>query len=162
MGFNTSLSGDQEIFTDASYNGQIVTMTNPLIGNCGVNVEDEESRRPYVRGIIVREGSRRSSNFRSQEDLSSYLRRHEIVGISEVDTRAVTKRLRVEGFKKGVISSVELDDRRLVEKARAWEGLGGEDMVKEVTCPEPFIWKRGFKTPLAECFFDNRAERRLG
>ena len=160
--FNTSLSGYQEIFTDASYNGQIVVMTNPLIGNYGVNADDEESRRPYVRGIIVREGSRRTSNFRAQEDLPSYLERHNIVGITGIDTRAVTKLLRVDGSKKGVISSADLDDRRLVETARAWPGLGGEDMVREVTCKEPFVWKRGFGTPFARCFLHNRPRENLG
>jgi carbamoyl-phosphate synthase small subunit len=160
--FNTSLTGYQEIFTDASYNGQIVAMTNPLIGNYGVNPDDEESRRPCLRGIVVRESSRRSSSFRAEEDLQSYLARHEIVGITGVDTRAVTKLLRVEGSKKGVISTVDLDDRRLVEKARSWPGLGGQDMVAEVTCPEPTRWERGFRTSFARCFLHNRPLERLG
>lgn len=160
--FNTSLTGYQEIFTDASYNGQMVVMTNPLIGNYGVNVDDEESRGPYVRGVIVRESSRRPSNFRAKEDLAGYLERHGIVGISEIDTRAVTKLLRLEGFKKGVLSTTDLDDRRLVEKAKAWPGLGGRDMVAEVTCSERSVWSRGFRTPFAECFFHNRPRERLG
>jgi carbamoyl-phosphate synthase small subunit len=142
--FNTSLTGYQEIFTDASYYGQMVVMTNPLIGNYGINLDDQESRRPYVRGVVVREVSRRPSNFRSQGDLGSYLARHEIVGISGVDTRALTKLLRVSGSLKGVISSSDLDDRRLVEKARSWEGLAGKDMVAPVTCEKPYLhaWDR--------------------
>jgi carbamoyl-phosphate synthase small subunit len=141
--FNTSLTGYQEIFTDASYYGQTVVMTNPLIGNYGINVQDEESARPYVQGIVIREASRTTSNFRSEGDLASYLQRYGIVGITGVDTRAVTKLLRISGSLKGVISSVDLDDRRLVEKARAWEGLIGRDMVVPVTCKKAYHWKEG-------------------
>ena len=93
--FNTSLTGYQEIFSDASYNGQVVVMTNPLIGNYGVNVDDEEQRSPSLRGVVVRESSRRPSNFRSEQSLDEYLESHNIVGISGVDTRALTKLLRV-------------------------------------------------------------------
>jgi len=121
----------------------MVVMTNPLIGNYGINPEDEESFRVHVQGIIVREASRRFSNFRAGEDLGSYLEKYGITGITGVDTRAVTKLLRKEGSKKGVISSVDLDDRSLVEKARAWAGLIGQDMVTPVTCKEPFRWTRG-------------------
>jgi carbamoyl-phosphate synthase small subunit len=141
--FNTSLTGYQEIFTDASYHGQMVVMTNPLIGNYGVNGEDEESFRVHVQGVIVREASRRVSNFRSSDSLGAYLVKYGITGITGVDTRAVTKLLRVEGSKKGVISSIDLDDRRLVEKARAWPGLIGQDMVSPVTCKEKARWTRG-------------------
>ena len=102
--FNTSLTGYQEIFTDPSYNGQMVVMTNPLIGNYGINREDEESFRPFVRGVIVRELSRRPSNYRSQGRLEDYLRKFNIVGVSGVDTRALTKLIRVTGSLKGVIS----------------------------------------------------------
>ena len=141
--FNTSLSGYQEIFTDASYNGQIVVMTNPLIGNYGINAEDEESFRVHARGIVVREASRKVSNYRAGGDLGSYLEKYGITGISGVDTRALTKLLREKGSLKGVISSVDLDDRRLTEKARAWEGLAGRDMVLPVTCQKAHRWERG-------------------
>jgi carbamoyl-phosphate synthase small subunit len=141
--FNTSLTGYQEIFTDASYHGQMVVMTNPLIGNYGINAEDVESFRAHVQGIIVREASRKVSNFRADGNLGFYLEKYGITGITGVDTRAVTKLLRKEGSKKGVISSIDLDDRRLVEKARAWAGLIGQDMVAPVTCKEKMRWTRG-------------------
>ncbi len=160
--FNTSLTGYQEVFTDASYNGQMVVMTNPLIGNYGVNPDDEESRAPSLRGVIVREMSRRPSNFRSCEPLDGYLARHGVVGISGIDTRAVTKLLRVEGSLKGLISTSEDSDEALVEKAKNWEGLGGQDMVKEVSCEEPQLWEQGFSSPFSACFKDNRATERLG
>jgi carbamoyl-phosphate synthase small subunit len=147
--FNTSLSGYQEIFTDASYNGQIVLMTSPLIGNYGINIEDTESTRPFLKGVIVRELSRVPSNFRSQGDLGSYLREQGVVGISGVDTRAITKRLRNTGSLKGVVASGEpndadLADSTLIDRARAWEGLAGRDMVSEVTCSEIQRWESGF------------------
>lgn len=165
--FNTSLSGYQEIFTDPSYNGQMVVMTNPLIGNYGINKEDEESFKPHVRGVIVRELSRKPSNFRSQADLGSYLKKYNVVGIQGVDTRAVTKRLRVSGSLKGVIGSgdasdPQLGDKVLVEKARAWPGLGGVDMVSEVTCAKPYQWTKGFSTAFADCFKANRPKERVG
>ncbi len=154
--FNTSLTGYQEVFTDASYNGQMVVMTNPLIGNYGVNAEDEESRQPFVRGVIVREISRTASNFRSREELPHYLARHGVVGITGIDTRAVTKLLRVSGALKGVLSTTDLDDQSLVRKARDWPGLEGRDMVKEVTCEEPQLWTRGFSSSFAQCYLQNR------
>ena len=160
--FNTSLTGYQEVFTDASYNGQMVVMTNPLIGNYGVNPDDEESRAPSLRGVIVREMSRQPSNFRSCEPLDGYLARHGVVGISGIDTRAVTKLLRVEGSLKGLISTSEDSDEALVEKAKNWEGLGGQDMVKEVSCEEPQLWEQGFSSPFSACFKDNRVAERLG
>lgn len=145
--FNTALTGYQEVFTDASYNGQMVVMTNPLIGNYGLNTEDEESSRPHLSGVVVREVSRRVSNHRSTVDLHTYLDKHGVVGISGVDTRAITKLLRVEGSLKAVISSTDLDDARLVEKARAWDGLIGKDMVKPVTCSEIYEWTQGSDGP---------------
>jgi carbamoyl-phosphate synthase small subunit len=141
--FNTSLTGYQEIFTDASYHGQMVVMTNPLIGNYGINTEDEESFRVHVRGVIVREASRCVSNCRSSGPLGHYLEKYKVTGITGIDTRAVTKLLRTAGSMKGVLSSIDLDDRRLVEKARAWPGLVGQDMVTPVTCREPHAWTRG-------------------
>ena len=136
--FNTSMMGYQEILTDPSYKGQIVTMTYPLIGNYGVNPEDNESRRPWVEGFIIREFSIQPSNWRSTEDLSEYLNKHNIVGIEGVDTRALTKHLRDKGVKKGVISTVDLSPKRLVEKAIASPGLIGRDLVKEVTIAQPY------------------------
>ena len=141
--FNTALTGYQEVFTDASYNGQMVVMTNPLIGNYGLNSEDEESFRPHLRGVIVREVSRRVSNHRSSASLDDYLKRFGVVGITNVDTRAITKLLRVAGSLKGVLSSTDLDEKRLVAKARDWEGLSGQDMVAGVTCEAPHVWRDG-------------------
>ncbi len=138
--FNTSMTGYQEILTDPSYKGQIVTMTYPLIGNYGVNPEDMESDRPQVEGFIVREHSRVASNWRSREDLGTFMARHGIVGIEGVDTRAITKHLRVKGALNGVLSTEELDPDRLVEMAKACPGLIGRDLVKEVTCYEPYEW----------------------
>ena len=139
--FNTSMMGYQEILTDPSYKGQIVTMTYPLIGNVGINPEDMESDRPHVEGFIVREVSRMASNYRSREDLRSFLKRHGIVGIEGVDTRAITKLLRVKGALNGVISTEELDRDRLVEMAKACPGLIGRDLVKEVTCDTVYEWE---------------------
>jgi carbamoyl-phosphate synthase small subunit len=162
--FNTSLTGYQEVFSDASYNGQVVVMTSPLIGNYGTNADDEESRRPALRGVVVREASRRASNFRSEATLDEYLERNGVVGISGVDTRAITKLLRVEGSLKGIIASgSEIrpeSDAALVERARNWSGLQGLDMVKEVTCDAPRVWEQGFKSPFSNCFFDNRSRER--
>jgi carbamoyl-phosphate synthase small subunit len=138
--FNTSLVGYQEILTDPSYKGQIVCMTYPLIGNYGVNPEDAESTRPYVEGFVVKEASRVYSNWRATEDLSSYLKKNKVVGIERVDTRALTKHLREEGAKKGVISTIDLDPKGLVGKAEASPGLVGRDLIKEVTCRTAYDW----------------------
>ncbi len=138
--FNTSLAGYQEILTDPSYKGQIVTMTYPLIGNYGTNTEDVESRRPFVEGFIVKERSRIASNWRSEEDLDAYLKRHGIMGVEWVDTRAITRHIRLRGALKGVMSSIDLDDESLVKKAKASPGLIGIDMVKEVSCAELYEW----------------------
>ncbi|MCZ6794943.1 MAG: glutamine-hydrolyzing carbamoyl-phosphate synthase small subunit [Planctomycetota bacterium] len=160
--FNTSLTGYQEVFTDASYSGQTVVMTNPLIGNYGVNADDEESRRPFVRGVVVRESSRRPSNFRSREGLGDYLKRHGVLGISGIDTRAVTKLLRVSGSLKGVISTEDLDDKSLVRKAREWQGLEGLDMVQDVTCREPHLWTQGLTASYSHCFVRGGRESKPG
>src|SRR5688572_18628730 len=130
--FNTSMTGYQEILTDPSYRGQIVCMTYPQIGNYGVNKEDVESGKPHLAGFIVREASRRVSNFRSDGDLHHYLAEAGIVGISGIDTRALVRRLRIRGAMKGVLSTVDLDDRSLVAKAQASPGLVGRDVVREV------------------------------
>ena len=116
--FNTSMTGYQEILTDPSYCGQIVTMTYPEMGNYGVNEEDVESRAPHLSGFIVRNVSRVASNFRSAETLGHYLKRNNIVGISDIDTRAVVKKIRSQGAMRGVISSEILDDDALVKLAK--------------------------------------------
>jgi carbamoyl-phosphate synthase small subunit len=141
--FNTSLTGYQEILTDPSYKGQIVTMTYPEIGNVGVNPEDVESRQPFVEGFIVKEYWERQSNWRAQQSLGQYLKEHRIVGIQGIDTRALVRRLRDYGAQQGVISTVELDPQRLVAKARAVPSLVGRDLVKEVTCAQPYDWQHG-------------------
>src|SRR5690625_111160 len=139
--FNTSMTGYQEILTDPSYNGQIVTMTYPQIGNYGVSVYDMESNRPFARGFIVREFSRVASNHRSNQDLQSFMEQHEIVGIEGIDTRALTRRLRTGGVVKGVIYHGETDDEleaQLVREAREHEDIDGRDMTPEVSTPLPY------------------------
>jgi carbamoyl-phosphate synthase small subunit len=138
--FNTSMTGYQEILTDPSYRGQIVTMTYPEIGNYGVNDEDVESRRPFLSGFIVRQRSRRVSNFRATGSLEEYLTRHNLVGMEGIDTRALVRKLRTRGAMKGVLSTVDLDDARLVAKAKASPGLVGRDLVREVIPEKAFEW----------------------
>jgi carbamoyl-phosphate synthase small subunit len=144
--FNTSMTGYQEIITDPSYAGQMVAMTYPLIGNYGVNAEDCESRRPFVNGFIVREATRTFSNWRAEEGLGDWLERHGIVGIQEIDTRALTKKLRTAGSLRGVISTVDLSPQSLVAKAKAAAPLLGQGLVRKVTTPEPYLW--GIERPL--------------
>jgi carbamoyl-phosphate synthase small subunit len=138
--FNTSMTGYQEILTDPSYKGQIVTMTYPLIGNYGVNSQDVESWRPHVAGFVVRELSPVVSNWRADLGLAEYLEQNGIPGIEGVDTRSLTKKLRVRGALKGLISTEDISEGEAVARARAWEGLVGVDYVKEVTHPKPFLW----------------------
>ena len=138
--FNTSMTGYQEILTDPSYRGQIVTMTYPQIGNYGVNEEDLESGRPHMAGFIVRENCRRASNFRSEGSLEDFLKEHNIVGLAGIDTRALVRRIRTQGAMKGVISTDDLDDASLVEKAKASPGLVGRDLVSEVLPDQPCHW----------------------
>ncbi|HBO45801.1 MAG TPA: carbamoyl phosphate synthase small subunit [Planctomycetaceae bacterium] len=138
--FNTSMTGYQEILTDPSYRGQIVAMTYPEIGNYGVNDEDVESRRPFLSGFIVRQLSRRVSNFRASGSLDEYMAKHNLVGIEGIDTRALVRKLRTDGSMKGVLSTVDLDDASLVAKAKASPGLVGRDLVREVMPERPFEW----------------------
>lgn len=141
--FNTSMTGYQEILTDPSYRGQIVTMTYTEIGNYGINQEDIESFRPHLAGFIVREHSRTASNFRCQGQLQDYLAQHSIVALAGIDTRRLVRQIRIQGAMKGVLSTVDLDDRRLVEKAKASPGLVGRDLVREVL-PESYRqWDEG-------------------
>lgn len=138
--FNTSLTGYQEILTDPSYKGQIVTMTAPQIGNYGVNEEDAEAERPWVEGFVIRELSAVASNFRSDEPLDAYLARRGVVAIEGVDTRAVTRRLREKGALRGVISTTETDPGALVDRARALPPMEGRDLVLEVTRRREQVW----------------------
>src|SRR5437763_10410825 len=138
--FNTSMTGYQEILTDPSYKGQIVTMTYPLIGNYGVNRQDVESWRPHVSGFVIRELSPVISNWRADYSLDEYLQQNGIPGIQGIDTRALTKKLRVSGAMKGFISTEEISDSEAVQRARKWSGLIGIDYVKEVTHKESFVW----------------------
>jgi carbamoyl-phosphate synthase small subunit len=142
--FNTSMTGYQEVLTDPSYKGQIVTMTYPLIGNYGVNAEDRESQHPQVEGFIVRELTRTPSNFRAEMTLDSYLKQHGIIGLEGIDTRALVRHIRVRGAMTGVLSTQDLDDASLVNKARNAPGIVGRDLVKEVLPSQPFHWQEGF------------------
>lgn len=142
--FNTSMTGYQEILTDPSYRGQIVTMTCSQIGNYGINAEDVESTGgPKVEGFVVREHLDFPSNWRSETSLDQYLKEHRIVGIEGLDTRALTRHLRNKGAQMGIISTVDTDPKSLLEKVRAHPGIGGVDLVKYVTAKEEFAWKDG-------------------
>jgi carbamoyl-phosphate synthase small subunit len=141
--FNTGMTGYQEVLTDPSYKGQMVTMTYPEIGNTGINPEDVESSRPWVEGFIVREMWRLPSNWRHVESLDGYLRRYHICGITGVDTRALTRRLRDGGSQMGVISSVDYEEDRLVKKAGDLPPIVGRDLVREVTSTRETRWESG-------------------
>ena len=144
--FNTSMTGYQEVLTDPSYKGQIVTMTYPLIGNYGCNEADVESIGPQVEGFVVREYSAYYSNWRSKWSLDSYLSEHGIIGIQGIDTRALTRRLRVHGVMNGCLSTEDLNPESLVEKAKAWHGLVGWDLVHRVTCPSSYAWRNSHQS----------------
>ncbi|HEY1793477.1 MAG TPA: glutamine-hydrolyzing carbamoyl-phosphate synthase small subunit [Opitutaceae bacterium] len=139
--FNTSMTGYQEILTDPSYFGQIVTLTAVQIGNYGINDADAEAAVPKASGLVVRELSPVVSNWRSKLSLHDYLAQNGIPGISDVDTRAITKKLRVDGAMKCCLSTLSISDSDAVAMARAWKDMAGADYVKDVTCREPFIWK---------------------
>ncbi|HTW88253.1 MAG TPA: glutamine-hydrolyzing carbamoyl-phosphate synthase small subunit [Candidatus Binataceae bacterium] len=141
--FNTAMTGYQEVLTDPSYKGQIVCMTYPEIGNVGINSEDVESSRVYVEGFIVKEYWPRPSNWRSSMSLGEYLERAGVVGIEGIDTRALVRRIRTHGAQQAIISSRDLDPASLAAKAKAAPGLEGLDLVKEVTCAEPYEWEWG-------------------
>jgi carbamoyl-phosphate synthase small subunit len=151
--FNTSMTGYQEIITDPSYKGQIVTMTYPLIGNYGINTEDIESSKLHLSGFVVRENSRIKSNWRAEMSLDDYLKKNHIIGIEGIDTRALTLHIRSAGAMKGVISTTDLDNKRLVKKAKDSMGLVGVDLVKEVSCEKVYDWnKEGkYKVVLLDC-----------
>ncbi|HKX12707.1 MAG TPA: glutamine-hydrolyzing carbamoyl-phosphate synthase small subunit [bacterium] len=141
--FNTSMIGYQEILTDPSYKGQIVTMTYPMIGNYGVNTEDVESSKPQVEGFVVKEYSRVYSNYRASESLGDYLKRHEIPGIEGIDTRALVRHLRDKGAQPGLISTQDFDLKRLKKKVKALPSMEGQDLVKDVTTDMAYTWKEG-------------------
>ncbi len=140
--FNTALTGYQEVFTDPSYSGQIVILTNPEIGNYGTNPEDDEAARPYIEGLAVREFSAVASNWRSQADADAFLRRNGIPVIAGIDTRALVRHLRTRGVMRGVLSSTEPDARKLVEKARSIPSMAGLDLASRVTTPERYDWSQ--------------------
>lgn len=131
--FNTSMTGYQEVLTDPSYSGQIVTMTYPMIGNYGIAPADDESARPQVAGLLVRELSRRHSGWRAEESLDAYLRRHGVVALSEVDTRAVTRHIRSDGAMRGAIAPAETDQDELLERVRAHPSMEGRDLTGDVS-----------------------------
>jgi carbamoyl-phosphate synthase small subunit len=140
--FNTSMTGYQEILTDPSYRGQIVTMTYPEIGNYGINAEDVESGRPHLAGFVVRQWTRRASNFRSTGELDEYLAHWGVVGLAGIDTRALVRHIRNRGAMRGLLSSADLDDERLIAKAKASPGLVGRDLVREVIPSQPRDWQQ--------------------
>ena len=141
--FNTSMTGYQEVLSDPSYCGQIVTMTYPLIGNYGINHEDHEATRLALSGFIVKEYTHHPSNWRSVQNLEEHLKNNRIVGISGMDTRALTKHIRNAGAQMGMISSTDFDEKRLTQKVNGIPGLTGRDLVKEVSCREPYEWNEG-------------------
>lgn len=144
--FNTSMTGYQEILTDPSYCGEIVTMTYPQIGNYGVNREDVESGKPHLAGFVVKEYCDFPSNWRSDMSLNDYLVENGVVGIQGIDTRALVRHIRDKGAQNGIISSVDLDPESLVAKARQAPSLVGRDLVREVTCEAPYQWQESLWT----------------
>jgi carbamoyl-phosphate synthase small subunit len=147
--FNTAMTGYQEVLTDPSYKGQLVCMTYPEIGNVGINREDEEAARIHVEGFIVKEYLPVPSNWRAQMSLGEYLERAGVPGIHGIDTRALVRHIRTTGAQQAVLSSVNLDPRGLIAIAQASPGLVGRDLVKEVTCTEPYDWELGEWNPQA-------------
>lgn len=147
--FNTSLTGYQEIFTDPSYAGQIVVLTNPQIGNYGTNDADNEAGKPYIEGLIVREYSPVASNWRSDADTSDFLARHGIPGVTGIDTRTLVRKLRMGGVMRGAISSITLDRDELIERARSIPRMAGRDLASLVSTAKSYQW-RGGVSPVSE------------
>lgn len=144
--FNTGMTGYQEILTDPSYCGQIVTMTYPLIGNYGYNNDDMESSKPHVKGFIVRELCSKPSNFRSIGRLEKYLKQHNIIGLEGIDTRALTRKIRVMGAMKGIITTQDLSVEELKHRAKLHKSLSEQDLIQQVTASKPYKWGgRGYK-----------------
>jgi carbamoyl-phosphate synthase small subunit len=140
--FNTALTGYQEVFTDPSYSGQIVILTNPQIGNYGTSREDNESGRPYIEGLVVREFSAIASNWRSDAEAGAFLGQAGIPVVSDLDTRALVRHLRTRGVMRGVLSAIEQDARKLIEKARGIPTMAGLDLASRVSTPERYEWTR--------------------
>ncbi|HYB96034.1 MAG TPA: glutamine-hydrolyzing carbamoyl-phosphate synthase small subunit [Vicinamibacterales bacterium] len=163
--FNTSMTGYQEVLTDPSYAGQIVTMTAPQIGNYGVTGTDQESGKPQVAGFVMRDASPMSSNWRAQGTLREYLTRHSIVAIGDIDTRALTKRLRSAGVMRGMIATGTVDPAALIEKTRQIPHMEGSDLVKDVTCKEAYDFETSLADAVTEASFGvaplRRAKRPL-
>ena len=153
--FNTAMSGYQEILTDPSYAGQIVVMTYPLIGNYGVNDQDKESDKIHLKGFVVKEFARRHSNWRATQSLTDYLNENKIIAIEGVDTRALTRHLRLGGAMKAMISTEDFDPKSLKAKLAAAPSMEGADLVKEVTTAKKYIWKakgpRRYKIAAIDC-----------
>ena len=151
--FNTAMTGYQEILTDPSYNEQIITMTYPLIGNCGTNDEDVESRKVFVSGFIVKENCDYPSSWRNTESLDEYLKRNNVVGLEGIDTRKLVKHIRTEGAMRGIISSSELSITHLRKELVGYPGLVDRDIVKDVTVGEAYDWDKGVVDVIsgAEC-----------
>ena len=149
MVFNTSLTGYQEIFTDPSYAGQIVVLTNPQIGNYGTNESDNEASKPYIEGLIVREYSPVASNWRSDADTHEFLSRNGIPAVTGIDTRTLVRKLRMGGVMRGVISSITLDHKELIERARNVRSMKGMDLATVVSTPKSYQWQ-GCVTPVSE------------
>ena len=157
--FNTGMTGYQEVLTDPSYRGQIVTMTYPLIGNYGLNKEDVEASKPQVKGFVVKEFCQNPSNWRAKEKIDDYLKENGIVGIADIDTRALTKKLRQEGTMKGIIITEDLAKDELIEQAQQAKGVSGRDMVKEVTGDE--IFRAGIDGEYRVVLIDCGAKRNI-
>lgn len=159
--FNTGMTGYQEILTDPSYKGQIVTMTYPLIGNYGINPEDMESDSIHLEGFIVREYQDYPSNWRSQKTLKAFLESSGKLGVEGIDTRALTRRLRLEGAMRGILSTETQDIDLLLQRVRAYPGLVGQDLVRQVSCKRPYRWAGGTPQPVAAVQFnpEDRAEK---
>lgn len=141
--FNTSMTGYQEILTDPSYTKQIVTLTYPHIGNTGTNNEDTESNQVYAAGLIIRDLPLQHSNFRSQSSLADYLKQNNVVAISEIDTRRLTRLLRDKGAQAGCIMSGDIDEAKALELAKSFGSMAGKDLAQEVTCAETYQWTQG-------------------
>lgn len=160
--FNTSMTGYQEILTDPSYTGQIVTMTYPLIGNYGVNAEDVESRGLFLKGFVVKELCEFPSNYRSTESLDSYLKRNNIIGLQGIDTRSLVRQIRTQGAMKGILSTVDLDDASLLNKVQQAPGLVGRDLVREVMPKENSGWDKSLSELGRPADFVSGAARKDG
>jgi len=155
--FNTSMTGYQEILTDPSYKHQIVTMTYPLIGNYGINRDDVESFKPHCSGFVVREKSSIFSNWRAEGDLDTFLKKHNIIGLSEIDTRQLTRHIRSRGAMKAVLSSSETDLKKLLKMVQSSPSIVGIDLIKEVSCPESYKWEEGSRDFLSDPKKKNRS-----